>query len=56
MDRKDLCKVWGVDEKAIVLNPASYFDKGIIGVTEDKKHLIYSYQKITHGNACEKFM
>ena len=56
MDRKDLCEVWGVDENAIALDPASYFDKGIIGVTEDKQHLIYSYQKLTHGNACEKFM
>ena len=47
MDRKDLCEVWGVDENAIVLDPASYFDRGIVGVTEDKQHLIYSYQKIT---------
>lgn len=56
MDRKDLFEVWGVDEKVIFLNPPSYFDKGIIGVTEDKQHLIYSYQKLTNGNACEKFM
>lgn len=56
MDRKDLCEVWGVDEKAVVLDPASYYDKGIIGVTEDKQHLIYSYQKLTAGNASEQFM
>ena len=56
MDRKDLCEVWGVDENAIVLDPASYFDKGIVGVTEDKQHLIYSYQKLTSGNASEQFM
>jgi len=55
MDRKDLCEVWKVDEKAIILDPPSYFDKGIIGVTEDKQHLIYSYQKLTHGNASEEF-
>lgn len=56
MDRKDLCEVWGVDENAIVLEPASFFDKGIVGVTEDKQHLIYSYQKLTDGNASEEFM
>lgn len=55
MDRKDLYEVWGVDENAIVLDPASYFDRGIVGVTEDKQHLIYSYQKITFGNALEEY-
>ena len=56
MDRKDLVEVYGVDEKAILLDPPSFFDKGIVGVTEDKQHVIYSYQKITNGNACEEFM
>ena len=55
MDRKDLVEVWGVDENAIVLDPASFFDKGIVGITEDKQHLIYSYQKLTEGNASEEF-
>ena len=32
-----------------------FFDKGIVGVTEDKQHLIYSYQKLTEGNASEEF-
>lgn len=55
MDRKDLCEVWGADENAILLDPASYFDKGIIGVSEDKQHIIYSYQKLTEKNASEEF-
>lgn len=55
MDKKDLCEVWGVDENAIVLEPHNYFDKGLIGVTEDLQHLIYSYQRLTVGNAEEEF-
>ena len=38
MNRENLCEEWGVDENAIILDPGSYYDKGIIGVTEDKQH------------------
>lgn len=51
----ELIDIWGIDENAIVLEPRDYFDKGLIGVTEDKQHLIYSYQKLTAGNAAEEF-
>jgi hypothetical protein len=56
MNRKEIFEEWNVNENAIVLDPPSYFDKGLVGVTEDKQHLIYSYQKLTTGNATEKFM
>lgn len=52
---ENLCN-WTVEDEVIILEPKEYFNKGIIGVTEDKCHLVYSYQKITHGNACEEFM
>lgn len=47
---------WNIESETIILEPQEYFNKGLIGVTEDKCHLIYSYQKITHGNACDEFM
>ena len=42
---------WNVDEDAIVFEPREVFDEGIIGVSEDKFHLIYSYQKLTEALA-----
>lgn len=56
MELEELICLWGVDEDAIVLEPRDYFNKGIIGVSEDKQHLIYSYQKLTAGNAVEEFL
>lgn len=47
---------WNIESETIILEPQEYFNKGLIGVTEDKCHLIYSYQKIIHGNACDEFM
>ena len=51
----ELMERWGIDKNTIVLEPRDYFNKGLIGVTEDKQHLIYSYQKLTHWNAVEEF-
>lgn len=42
---------WNVDENAILFEPREDFDKGIIGVSENKCHLIYSYQKLTEALA-----
>lgn len=55
MELEKLIDLWGVDDNVIVLEPRDYFNKGIIGVSEDKQHLIYSYQKLTAGNAAEEF-
>lgn len=52
---ENLCN-WQVEDEVIILEPKEYFNKGIIGVTEDKCHLVYSYQKITNENASEEFM
>ena len=42
---------WEIDEHAIVLEPLDEFNGGLIGVTEDKKHLVYSYQKLVDSLA-----
>ena len=38
---------WNLDEHAIYLEPCEDYNKGIVGVTEDKQRIIYSYQKLT---------
>lgn len=47
---KNLCN-WNVENETIVLEPREDFNEGIIGVTEDKCHLVYSYQKLTESLA-----
>lgn len=44
---------WEIDE-VIVLEPQEDFNCGIIGITEDKSHLVYSYTKLTESLA-EKY-
>ena len=37
----ELIDIWGLDENAIVLEPQEEFNGGIIGITEDKKQIVY---------------
>ena len=48
---KDIIDEWHIDEETIILEPQDVFNEGIIGVSEDKNHLIYSYQKLTDSLA-----
>ena len=45
---------WEVEE-VIVLEPQEDFNCGIIGITEDKCHLVYSYEKLTEGMAQKNY-
>ena len=50
MDKKELTELideWGIEDETIILEPQEEFNGGIIGVTEDKCHLVYSYEKLT---------
>lgn len=46
---------WNIEDETIILEPQETFNKGLIGVTEDKCHLIYSYTKLTEAMATEEF-
>lgn len=46
---------WNIEDETIILEPQETFNKGLIGVTEDKCHLIYSYIKLTEAMATEEF-
>ena len=50
-DINDLFEIWNLEDGAIILEPQEDFNKGIIGVSEDKCHIIYSYQKLTESLA-----
>lgn len=43
----ELIDEWGIEDETIILKPQEEFNGGIIGVTEDKCHLVYSYEKLT---------
>lgn len=51
MTIEELINNWNLDKNAVVLEPREDFNPGIIGVTEDKCHIIYSYQKLTESLA-----
>ena len=42
---------WNIEDDVIILEPQEEFNDGIIGISEDKCHLIYSYQKLTENIA-----
>lgn len=37
------------------MEPQEDFNCGIIGITEDRKHIVYSYDKLTEGMAEKEF-
>jgi len=43
MTRKEICEYFDIEEPIHFFDPAEVFDKGILGITEDKKHIIYGY-------------
>ena len=53
---KEKLREWNVEDEIIILEPQKDFNKGIIGVTEDKCHLVYDFQKLVAGMAGESFM
>lgn len=46
---------WNLEDETIFLEPQEEFNEGIIGVTEDKCHLVYSYDKLIEGIASKEF-
>ena len=48
---KELIQDWCIEDDTIILEPQEEFNGGIIGVTEDKCHLIYSYDKLVESLA-----
>lgn len=43
MTKQEICERFGIEEPVLFLEPEEVFNKGILGVSEDKKHIIYGY-------------
>ena len=43
MTRQEICEHYNLEEPIIFFDPEEVFDKGILGVSEDKRHVIYGY-------------
>lgn len=48
---KSLCGSFGIDEPVLFFTPGEVFDKGILGVSEDHKHIIYGYWALVEALA-----
>lgn len=46
MDLNVLIDEWGIEPDTIILEPQSEFNGAIIGISDDRRHLIYSYEKM----------
>ena len=48
---KQLYDEYNIDEPILFFSPGEVYDKGIIGVSEDHKHIIYGYWKLVDSLA-----
>lgn len=56
MTRDEFIDYWNLEDDTIILEPWDDFKNGIIGVTDDKCHIVYGYNKLTEwlSNEYEK--
>lgn len=43
MATQEICEKYNIEEPIIFFEPSDVFNKGILGVTEDHKHVVYGY-------------
>ena len=43
MTKQEICEQFEVEDSVIFFEPEEVFNKGILGISEDKHHLIYGY-------------
>lgn len=43
MTTQEICDKYNIEEPIIFFEPSEVFNKGILGVTEDHKHVVYGY-------------
>ena len=49
MTREEFNKKFNVDERALILEPYDLFSEGIIGVTTDRKRIIYDFDLLAQA-------
>lgn len=43
MTKEEIVELYNIEEPVVFFEPSEIFNKGILGITEDHKHLIYGY-------------
>lgn len=43
MTKKEICEKYDIEDPIYFFEPEEVFNKGILGVSEDKRHVIYGY-------------
>lgn len=43
MTKQEICEKFNIEDPVYFFEPEEVFNKGILGVSEDKKHIIYGY-------------
>lgn len=43
MTKQEICEQFGIEDPVYFFDPEEVFNKGILGVSEDHKHIIYGY-------------
>jgi len=44
--KEDIVEIFDLEDGVIFLEPCEVFNDGILGVTDDKKHLVYGYSTL----------
>lgn len=52
MTREKFVETYQLEDDCIILEPWDDFKDGIVGVTEDRTQIIYSYQGMVESLAC----
>ena len=48
---KTLCDEFNIEEPILFFSPGEVYDKGILGISEDHRHVIYGYWKLVDALA-----
>ena len=51
MTKEEFIKNYSLEDGTVILEDWDTFKSGIIGITEDHKHIVYSYEKLAEGLA-----
>lgn len=43
MTKQEICEQFGIEDPVYFFDPEEVFNKGILGVSEDHRHIIYGY-------------
>lgn len=43
MTKQEICEQFGIEDPVYFFEPEEVFNKGILGISEDHKHIIYGY-------------